>query len=61
MPKLKCQIKSKVKLPAHRAGLPGIVISFHIVPLNPAYKAGLAGHVPVKCQRPFGFRALTFI
>jgi hypothetical protein len=37
-----------VKLPAHRAGLPGKVISFYIVPLDPAYKAGLAGHVPVK-------------
>jgi len=46
-----------VKLPAHRAGLPGHAvasglrakeISFHIVPLDPAYKAGLAGHVPVK-------------
>jgi hypothetical protein len=42
-----------VKLPAHRAGLPGKVISFYIVPpvvgsnrLDPAYKAGLAGHVP---------------
>jgi hypothetical protein len=44
-----------VKLPAHRAGLPGKVLSFHIVPpvvgsnrLAPAYKAGLAGHLPVK-------------
>jgi hypothetical protein len=36
-----------VKLPAHRAGLPGKVISFYIVSLDPAYKAGLAGHVPV--------------
>jgi hypothetical protein len=36
----------KVKFPAHRAGLPGKVISFYIVPLDPAYKAGLAGHVP---------------
>jgi hypothetical protein len=36
-----------VKLPAHSAGLPGKVISFYIVPLDPAYKAGLAGHVPV--------------
>jgi hypothetical protein len=33
-----------VKLPAHRAGLPAKVISFYIVPLDPAYKAGLAGH-----------------
>ena len=37
-----------VKLPAHSAGLPGNVISFYIVPLCPAYKAGLAEHVPVK-------------
>ena len=37
-----------VKLPAHRAGLPGKVISFYIVPLTPTYKAGLAGHAPAK-------------
>ena len=37
-----------MKLPAHRAGLPGDEISFFIVPLDPAYKAGLAGHLPVK-------------
>jgi hypothetical protein len=46
----------RVKLPTHRAGLPGHAvasrmraneISFFIVPLNPAYKAGLAGHLPV--------------
>ncbi len=45
-----------VKLPTHRAGLPGHAvasrmraneISFLIVPLDPAYKAGLAGHLPV--------------
>jgi len=39
---------TKVKLPAHRAGLPGNEISFLIVPFDPAYKAGLAGHLPVK-------------
>ncbi len=33
----------KMKLPGHRPGLPGKVISFHIVPLDPAYKAGLRG------------------
>jgi hypothetical protein len=32
-------IIQKVKLPAHRAGLPGNVSSFHIVPLDPAYPA----------------------
>ncbi len=37
-----------MKLPAHRAGLPGNEISFLIVPLDPAYKAGLAGHLPVR-------------
>jgi hypothetical protein len=36
------------KLPVHTVGLPGKVISFYIVPLDPAYEAGLAGHVPVK-------------
>ena len=45
-----------VKLPAQRAGLPGHAvasrmrakeISFLIVPLDPAVKAGLAGHLPV--------------
>jgi len=36
-----------VKLPAHRGGFPARYI-ICIVPLDPAYKAGLAGHVPVK-------------
>ena len=36
-----------MKLPGHRPGLPGKVISFHIVPLDPSYKSGLAEHVPV--------------
>jgi hypothetical protein len=36
-----------VKLPAHRAGLPGNESSFFIAPLDPAYKAGFAGHLPV--------------
>jgi hypothetical protein len=44
-------ISANVKLPGHRLGLPGKVISFHIVPLDPAGKAGLAGHVPAnKCK-----------
>jgi len=42
---------NKMKLPAHWAGLPGKVILFYIVPLDPAYKAGLAGHVPVTPNR----------
>jgi hypothetical protein len=37
----------ELKLSGLRPGLPGKVISFHIVPLDPAHKAGLAGHVPV--------------
>jgi hypothetical protein len=37
-----------MKLLGHRPGLPGKVISFYIVPLDPAHSAGLAGHVPVK-------------
>ena len=35
----------EVKLPALRARLPGNELSFLIVPLDPAYKAGLAGHI----------------
>jgi len=37
-----------LKLRGHMPGLPGNVISFYIVPLDPAHSAGLAGHVPVK-------------
>jgi hypothetical protein len=40
-----------VKLPAHRAEFPGNEISFLFVRLDPAHKAGLAGHLPVKVQR----------
>jgi len=36
------------KLAAHGAALPGKVISPYVVPLDPAYKAGVAGHVPAK-------------
>jgi hypothetical protein len=32
----------------HAEELPGKVILFHIVPLDPAHKVGLAGHVPVE-------------
>ena len=38
--------------PEYIEGLPGKVVSFHIVPLDPAYAAkggaGLVGHVPAK-------------
>jgi hypothetical protein len=40
-----------VKPSGHRPGLPGKEISFHIVPLDPAYKAGLTGHDPVKGEK----------
>ena len=36
-----------MKLPAHSAGLPGNDLLFNIVPLDPAHRAGLAGHAPV--------------
>jgi hypothetical protein len=42
------QMQLHVKLPAHRAGVPGNEISFFIVPLDPTYKAGLAGHLPAE-------------
>jgi len=32
--------EEEVKLPAHRAGLPGKVISYHIVPFLPAGRQG---------------------
>jgi hypothetical protein len=37
-----------VKLPAHSAELPGNDLLFNTVPLDPAHRAGLAGHAPVK-------------
>ncbi len=39
-------ITTNVKLPGHGSGLPGKVNLFHIVPLDPVAKAGLAEHVP---------------
>jgi len=35
-----------MKLLGQRPGLPGNVVSFYIVPLDPARSVGLAGHVP---------------
>jgi hypothetical protein len=32
----------------HSAGVPGNDLLFNIVPLNPAHKAGLAGHATAK-------------
>jgi hypothetical protein len=46
----RCEVRQCVKLPANRAGLPGNEISFLIVPLDPAYKAGLTGHLPVQTK-----------
>ena len=37
-----------VKLLAHRAGRPGKELFNYIVPLDPAYMAGLTGALPVK-------------
>jgi len=37
-----------VKLPAHRAGASRKGNLIYIVPLDPAYKAGLAGYLPVR-------------
>ena len=34
-----------------RAWLPGNVVSFYIVPLDPALKGGVKGHLPVKWIR----------
>ena len=36
-------VNDEVKLPAQRAGLPGKVISFYVVPLDPALKGGACG------------------
>jgi hypothetical protein len=50
-----------LKLLAHRPELPGKVISFYIVPLDPAYEAGLAGHVPVnQLIHPY-YRLILFL
>jgi hypothetical protein len=46
IPKWSSEFSPEVKLPGHRPGLPDNVISFYIVPLDPAHSAGLAGHVP---------------
>jgi hypothetical protein len=62
-----------MKLPAHRVGLPGHavacrlrakVISFILsswlpVGRDPAYKAGLAGHVPANETTPLNFLIVT--
>jgi hypothetical protein len=50
----------QLKLPAHRAGLPGKEIFILIVPLDPAYKAGLAGHLPVREIKPIKNLEPTF-
>jgi hypothetical protein len=44
-------MKLPQRLPAvgrHSAGLPGNDSLFNIVPLDPAHRAGLAGHAPAK-------------
>jgi hypothetical protein len=49
-----------VKLPAQSAGLPGNDLLFDMVPLDPAYRAGLAGHAPVKIPVSRGHFLLCF-
>ena len=45
-----------MEAPPTGSGLPGKVISFYIVPLDPAHSAGLAGHVPVIKRRSYGLQ-----
>jgi len=46
-----------MKLPAHWAGLPGKVISFYIVPLDPAYpdRSGRGTFRPNKLQKTHNY------
>jgi hypothetical protein len=37
-----------MKLSGQRPELTGNLVSFYIVPLDPAYKTGLGGHLPIK-------------
>ena len=55
-----------MKLPAPSAGLPGNDLLFNRVPLDPAHRAGLAGHAPVnkinrfvETKRPWAERSLS--
>ena len=48
-----------VKLPGHRPRLPGKVISFHIVSLNPAYKAVRFWHLKFEIHLTFEFCHLS--
>jgi hypothetical protein len=41
-----------MKLPGHRPALPGNVVSFYIVPLDPVNRAGLPGHIPANSDQP---------
>ena len=57
-------LAKKVKLPAYRAGLPGKVISLHIVPLDPTYPA-LSGRgtfrpieILLRLHPPLGFQVV---
>ena len=47
-----------LKPPAHRAGLPGKVISFYIVPLDPAYPAR-AGRGTFRSNKKRALNALS--
>ena len=48
-----------LKLPGHRPGLPGKVTLFYIVPLDPAHRAGLAGHAPAKEKMVHQFHIIS--
>jgi hypothetical protein len=56
-------MSNECEAPRPRAELPDNATSFVLCPLTPPYKAGLAGHLPVKyqiskinsCHLEFGF------
>ena len=49
-------ITSNLKLPGHGPKLPGKVISFHIVPLDPTTTAGLTEYVTLFLAMPISWR-----
>jgi hypothetical protein len=65
-PKVQINVKFEAPRPSREGGtgtpgLPGSVISFYIVPLDPTHSAGLPGHVPVKARNyNFAFWQLDF-
>jgi len=47
----------EVKLPAHRAGLPGNVDMIRGLAFLPAYKAGYPADLPVNCELRINLRS----